>query len=159
MGIIMKLRQARNPEQVAAEIVPLAEALASLADETTEVLSQLQQSSQEQARTWSQEQQAVAEAWKQAAANTAQAAKRAQEAVARLDEAINGQTWRTWLTCATTAAMCAGIAILCWLWLAPTPEIRNTLDPAVVAEHLKPALIEALFQSTPTAGRQLPKKK
>jgi ferric-dicitrate binding protein FerR (iron transport regulator) len=150
MGIIMKLRQARNPEQVAAEIVPLAEALASLANETTEVLSQLQQSSQEQARTWNQEQQAAAEAWKRAAESIAQAARQAEEAATRLKSAANGQTWRTLLACVTTAAMCAGLAILSWLWLAPTPEVRNTLDPAVVAEHLKPALIEAL-QAKPTA--------
>ncbi len=32
-----------------------------------------------------------------------------------------------------------------WLYLAP-PEVRNTLDPAQVAEHLRPALIEALMQ-------------
>jgi hypothetical protein len=147
MSIIMRLRQAWNPEQVAAEIEPLAQALASLADETTEVLSQLQASSQEQAATWSAQQRAAAEAWKQAAAEVGKAAKQAEAAATRMEAAASGQITTLASVAGVAAILSAALAIGFWLLLAPTPEtpeVRNTLDPAAVAEILKPAIVDAL---------------
>ncbi|MNF05463.1 hypothetical protein D3C80_2051940 [compost metagenome] len=44
-----------------------------------------------------------------------------------------------------TAVLVSGF----WLWLAP-PTVQNQLDPKAVADHLKPAVIEAL---KPSRGR------
>src|SRR5260363_25736 len=67
VSAIMRLRQARNAEQLAAEIEPLALSLATLADETRQTLAEQQQASREQAATWSLHQQQAAETLKGAA--------------------------------------------------------------------------------------------
>ena len=137
MSIIMRLRQARNAEQIAEELEPLAQAMAALTDETRETLAEIERKSQEQAENFRRQIEASAQAWKEAAAEAQAAA-----------ESLNGAGQRMELTHYALAVLVglvtAALVTACLLWLAPAPEIRNTLDPAAVAEHLRPALIEAL---------------
>ena len=137
MSIIMRLRQARNAEQIAEELEPLAQAMAALTDETRETLAEIERKSQEQAENFRQQIEASAQAWKEAAAEAQAAA-----------ESLNGAGQRMELTHYALAVLVglvtAALVTVCLLWLAPAPTIQNTLDPAAVAEHLRPALIEAL---------------
>lgn len=58
MSAIMKLRQARNVEQIAEELEPLAVSLATLADQAQASIKNVEAASLQQAREWSSQQQA-----------------------------------------------------------------------------------------------------
>lgn len=43
-----------------------------------------------------------------------------------------------------SALIAAQLSLIFWLWLAPVPDVKNTLDPKAVAEFLKPEILDAL---------------
>ena len=143
MNSIMRLKQARNAEQLATEIEPLAQSLAALADETRQTLAEQQQASLEQAATWSQQQQKAAEALKLAASSIEEAAKRLTTQAEAATQASQDLTWRLLLAAILSGVLAAAATNAFWLWLKP-PEVRNLLDAQVVAEYLKPAIEDAL---------------
>jgi hypothetical protein len=55
--------------------------------------------------------------------------------------------WRHYLLAGLVGLVTAAAVTASWLWLAP-PTIQNQLDPQAVAQHLKPAVIEALRRSS-----------
>jgi hypothetical protein len=146
MSAIERLRQARNAEQLASEIEPLAQALAALADETRQTLSELQQASHAQAETWSQQQQKAAAALHEAASSLEGAARSLRAQAEAATEASDRLTWRLWAGAALIGSVAAAATSAFWLWLAPpsTPTVQNLLDAHALAEYLKPALVEAL---------------
>lgn len=150
MSAIMKLRQARNAEQLASEIEPLAQSLAALADETRQTLSSQEQASREQATAWSQQQQQAAEALKSAASSIEEAAQRLRKQAEAATEASRGLTWRLFLAAILTGGFTAVLVSAFWLWLKP-PVVRNMLDAQALAEYLKPAIVEAV---KPAKGRK-----
>lgn len=141
---IESLRQAKHQsaEDLAATLEPLAQAMAALADETRQTLAEIDRKSREQGETFSAQVSAAAKEWKAAAAE-------AQKAAEALNQAGQRMEWRHYALAAMTGALTAALVTVFWLWLKP-PEIRNELDPRAVAEHLKPAVIEAL---KPSRGR------
>ena len=151
MSAIMKLKQARNPEQIAEELEPLAVSLATLADQAAASIQNLEQASKQQAADWSKAQEEAARTTRQAAATVAEQAKTLQQATASLQEAAQeieqaqrGQFW-TLATVALVSAILAGLlATASVLWLVPAPTVQNTLDPKAVAEHLRAPLLDAL---------------
>ena len=151
MSAIMKLKQARNPEQIAEELEPLAVSLATLADQAAASIQNLEQASKQQAADWSRAQEEAARTTRQAASTVAEQAKTLQQATASLQEAAQeieqaqrGQFW-TLATVALVSAILAGaLATVSVLWLAPTPTVQNRLDPKELAEYLKPALLDAI---------------
>ncbi len=66
-----------------------------------------------------------------------------------LNQAGQRMEWRHYLLAALVGMVTAAAVTASWLFLAP-PSIQNQLDPQAVAEHLKPAVIEAL---KPSKGR------
>ncbi|MGS3276287.1 IncQ-type mobilization protein MobB, partial [Serratia marcescens] len=63
MSAIDRVRKSRGINELAAEIEPLAQSMATLADEARQRIAEVQQASEEQAASWtSQQQQAKSEA-------------------------------------------------------------------------------------------------
>ena len=133
---IETLRQAKqqSAEELASTLEPLAQAMATLVDETRQSLSAIEQTSQQQS--------AALEA----------ATQEARNAALNLTQATQGLEWRHYALTILTGLITAGLVSGFWLWLSP-PQIENRLDPKAVAEHLQPALIEALRPSDATPPR------
>jgi hypothetical protein len=74
------------------------------------------------------------------------ATAQAQQAAAGLNRAANRLNWAHYFLAMAIGLSTAGLVSAFWLWLRP-PTIENLLDPKMVAEHLKPAVIEALKPS------------
>ena len=128
MSAIMKLRQARNVEQIAEELEPLAVSLATLADQAQSSIKNMEAASLQQAREWNSQQLSAANEVEAAAKNVAQ----------------RGQLWTLATVAGVSAILAAALSIGLWLWLAPAPEVRNQLDAKAVADYLKPAIVDAL---------------
>jgi Flp pilus assembly protein TadB len=151
MSVIMKLRQARNVEQIAEELEPLAVSLATLADQAQAGIKSMEAASLQQAREWNSQQMSAANEVAAAAKNVAQHVKALQQATASLkqtaeevQQAQNGQLWTLAAVAGVSAILAAGLAIGFWLWLAPAPQVQSSLDAKAVAEYLKPAIVEAI---------------
>ena len=131
------LRQSRHQsaEELAATLEPLAQALASLTDETRSTLAEIEKKTREQGETFSRQLSTSAQSWKDAAAQAQKAADRLERAGSRLE-------WSHYALAVMTGLITAALESAFWLWLAP-PTVESTLDAKAVAEHLKPA-IEAL---------------
>ena len=134
---IESLRQAKlqSVEELAATLEPLAQAMAALTDETRQTLAEIDRRSREQSELFQ----------RQLSESTAAARKAAE----KLSRASQRMEWRHYALAALTGALTAALVTVFWLWLAP-PKVENLLDARAVAEHLKPAVIEAL---TPSKGR------
>lgn len=153
MSAIMKLRQARNVEQIAEELEPLAVSLATLADQAQASIERMEAASLQQAREWSSQQLSAAHAL-EAAAKTIEAHVRdlhqatasLKQAAEEVQQAQSGQLWTLATVAGVSAILAAGLSIGLWLWLAPAPQVQvqNSLDAKAVAEHLKPAIVGAL---------------
>src|SRR5260363_137137 len=126
VSAIVRLRQARNAEQLAAEIEPLALSLATLADETRQTLAEQQQASREQAATWSLHQQQAAETLKGAASSIEKSAQQLRKQSEAATQASRGLTWRLFLAAILSGTLAAGATSAFWLWLSP-PEVKNTV--------------------------------
>jgi len=151
MSAIMKLRQARNVEQIAAELEPLAVALATLADQAQSSIKALEDASCRQAREWSTQQESAAIKVGEGAKAVAQQVKALSQATAGLkqtaeevQQAQRGQLWTLATVAGVSATLAAALAIGLWLWLAPPPEVLNQLDARAVAVYLAPAIVDAL---------------
>ena len=151
MSAIMKLRQARNVEQIAEELEPLAVSLATLADQAQASIKSMEAAALQQAREWNSQQLSAANEVEAAAKTVAQHVKALQQATASLkqtagevQQAQSGQLWKLATVAGVSAILAAGLAIGLWLWLAPAPEVRNQLDAKAVAEYLKPAIVDAI---------------
>ena len=151
MSAIMKLRQARNVEQIADELEPLAVSLATLADQAQASIKAMEAASLQQAREWSSQQLSAANEVEAAAKTVGQYVKALQQATASLkqtaeevQQAQRGQLWTLATVAGVSAILAAALAIGLWLWLAPAPEVHNQLDAKAVADYLKPAIVDAL---------------
>ena len=151
MSAIMKIRQARNVEQIADELEPLARSLATLADQAQASIQNMEAAALQQAREWNSQQLSAANAVEAAAKTVAQHVKALQQATASLRQtagevqrAHRNQLWTLATVAGVSAILAAALSIGLWLWLAPAPEVQNQLDPKAVAEYLKPAILDAL---------------
>lgn len=151
MSAIMKLRQARNVEQIAEELEPLAVSLATLADQAQSSIQSMEAASLKQAREWNSQQLSAASEVEAAAKTVAQHVKALQQATASLkktaeevQQAQRGQLWTLATVAGVSAILAAALSIGLWLWLGPAPQVQNSLDAKAVAEYLKPAIVDAL---------------
>lgn len=151
MSAIMKLRQARNVEQIAEELEPLAVSLATLADQAQSSIKNMEAASLQQAHEWSSQQLSAANEVEAAAKTVAQHVKALQQATASLKQtaeevkqARHGQFLILAGMTSISAILAAVLSIGLWLWLAPAPQVQNSLNAEAVAKYLKPAILEAL---------------
>ncbi len=160
MSAILKIKQARNPEQIAAALEPLAESMATLADRAQTSIQNVEEASRRQGREWSENQRQAAGEVKQAAAHLSEQVRNLQQATAwlqaaarELEKAQRGQLWNWAALALLSAILAALLATASVLWLVPPPAQSVTLDPQAVAEHLKPALQDAPKPKTPPKSR------
>ena len=129
----------RSAEDLAATLEPLAQALAALTDETRQTLAEIDRKSREQGETFKRQLSESATGYKEAAAAASQAAESLNQAGQRMG-------WTHYALALLTGLITAALVSVFWLWLAP-PTVQNQLDAKAVADHLKPAVIEALRPS------------
>ena len=137
------LRQAKHQsaEDLAATLEPLAQAMAALADETRQTLAEIDRKSREQGEAFKRQLSESVKGYKEAAAEASQAADSLNQAGQRME-------WRHYALALLTGLVTAALVSGFWLWLAPpTVTVQNQLDAKAVADHLKPAVIEALKPS------------
>lgn len=139
MNAIERLKRARNLDEVASEIEPLAQALAAISDETRRALVEQSEAHSVQAQAWAEQQKAATRALNQAAQQL-QAAAEASMAAA------NGVRWRLTLLSVLTGAAAAGLTTVLSLWL-PT-----LMDDAKRQREIGQA-VEARWQTLTTEQR------
>ena len=140
---IESLRQAKHQsaEELAQTLEPLAQALAALTDETRQTLAEIDRKSREQGEAFKRQLSESVKGYKEAAAEASQAADSLNQAGQRME-------WRHYALALLTGLVTAALVSGFWLWLAPpTVTVQNQLDAKAVADHLKPAVIEALRPS------------
>ena len=141
---IETVRQAKHQsaEDLAATLEPLAQALAALTDETRQTLTEIDRKSREQGETFKRQLSESVKGYTEAAAEAQKAADSLNRAGARME-------WRHYGLALLIGLLTATLVSVFWLWLAP-PTVESRLDAKAVADHLKPAVIEAL---KPSRGR------
>ena len=126
MNAITRLRQARNPDQLAAEIEPLAQALASLSDELQTNLKKHEQASLDQAEQWEDSQKKTAKTWSDSALEMRVAAEKLFKAAHTADRAASGWNWKLWLGVLTASiAPILVLLIASWLFLEPQIHVNS----------------------------------
>ena len=138
---VEKVRQAElsSVEELAAALEPMAQAMAALVDETRQTLGAIDRKSKEQSANFEFQVGQAIQALRAASEEAGQSAGKLGRAGAQLG-------WRHYALTAAVGAASAALVSGCWLWRAP-PPIQNSLDAQAVAEHLAPAVIEALKHS------------
>ena len=117
------LRQTRHQsaEELAATLEPLAQALASLTDETRDTLAEIETRTRQQGETFTRQLDTSAQSWRDAAAQAQKAADRLERAGRRLE-------WIHYAVVAMTGLITAALVSVFWLWVAP-PTVQNIWTP------------------------------
>ena len=115
---------------------PLAQALASLSSEAARTLSETLQATRAAGLDFERQINAANDSLGRATTATTQA-------TSGLKRAASSLSWGHYGLAAVTGLVTAVLVSGFWLWFRP-PTINNLLDPRMVAEYLKPALIEAM---------------
>ena len=137
----MRQDKHQSAEELAQTLEPLAQALAALTDETRQTLAEIDRKSREQGEAFKRQLSESVKGYKEAAAEASQAADSLNQAGQRME-------WRHYALALLTGLVTAALVSGFWLWLAPpTVTVQNQLDAKAVADHLKPAVIEALKPS------------
>jgi cell division FtsZ-interacting protein ZapD len=165
MSAIMRIRQARNPEQLASEIEPLAQSLATLADESRQVMDEQKKAVQkqveqqaEQIASWQKRQAAAVAALEAAAADLKAQASKAQKAHQENSEYLKNSLWWAVLIAILTSMVAALATTAFWLWLAP-PKVENYLDSQEMVDLLAPYIqAQTRAQAQPKPSGETPKK-
>ncbi|WP_251298237.1 MULTISPECIES: IncQ-type mobilization protein MobB [Enterobacteriaceae] len=120
MSAIDRVRKSRGINELAAEIEPLAQSMATLADEARQRIAEVQQASEEQAASWTSQQQQAMSAWREAAGDMRAAAGELTTASQTARSAARGWTWRLWAGVLTASVMPILVLLIAsWLWLEP----------------------------------------
>ena len=138
----LKNARFQSVEELAAALEPIAQAMATLTDETRTTLLEIDRRTREQGDGFKTKLDTAAKTLEAAAAQAQTSADRMNEAGSRLE-------WSHYALAIGTAVTTAALVSAFWLLLAP-PTVQNHLDAKAVAEQLKPAVIEAL---KPSKGR------
>ncbi|MGS3430383.1 IncQ-type mobilization protein MobB, partial [Serratia nevei] len=97
MSAIDRVRKSRGINELAAEIEPLAQSMATLADEARQRIAEVQQASEEQAASWTSQQQQAMSAWEEAAKDMRTAAGELTTASQRARGPARGRRWGLWV--------------------------------------------------------------
>lgn len=123
MSAIDKVRQARGIDELAGQIEPLAQSLATLADKAVTAIEETQNASIKQAGEWEIQQGKAATAWEGTAEALDKAAGKAEGAASQLG-------WRIFVV-TSMGFLLFMLVLLIGLWLWLTPELRTTKEGAV----------------------------
>ncbi|MBJ3751269.1 mobilization protein, partial [Salmonella enterica subsp. enterica serovar Typhimurium] len=89
----------------AEQIEPLAQSMATLADEARQVMSQTQQASEAQAAEWLKAQRETQAAWAKLAKELWEVASEVSDAAQSARSAARGWHWKLWLTVMAASMM------------------------------------------------------
>ena len=120
MSAIDRVKKSRGINELAEQIEPLAQSMATLADEARQVMSQTQQASEAQAAEWLKAQRQTGAAWVELAKELREVAAEVSSAAQSARSAARGWTWRLWagvLIASVTPIL--ALLIASWLWLEP----------------------------------------
>ncbi len=123
MNAIDRVKKSRGINELAEQIEPLAQSMATLADEARQVMSQTQQASEAQAAEWLKAQRQTGAAWGGAGQRVAGGSRRRVNSAAQsARSASRGWHWKLWLTVMLASMMPTVvllIASLLLLYLTP----------------------------------------
>lgn len=137
MSAIDRVRKSRGINELAAEIEPLAQSMATLADEARQRIAEVQQASEEQAASWTSQQQQAMSAWREAAKDMRAAAGELTKASQTARSAVRGWTWRLWVG-VLIASVTPILALLIASWLSLDLRVVTTEDGAIWLRLLTP---------------------
>ena len=137
MSAIDKVRQARGIDELAGQIEPLAQSLATLADKAVTAIEETQNASIKQAGEWKIQQGKAAKAWEGTAKDMKDAAEALDKAAEALDKAAGKAEgaasqlgWRIFVV-TSMGFLLFMLVLLIGLWLWLSPELRTTKEGAV----------------------------
>ena len=127
MSALEKLKHARGIDDLAAEIEPLAQAMAKLTDEARQRIEEVEQASQRQANEWQKKQQQVSAEWVAVARSMNQAANELAEASVTANRAARGWNWKLWAGVLVASLMPTVVLLIAsWVWL--NPQVTTTTE-------------------------------
>ena len=130
MSAIDKVRQARGIDELAGQIEPLAQSLATLADKAVTAIEETQNASIKQAGEWKIQQGKAAKAWEGTAKDMKAAAEALDTAAGKAEGAASQLGWRIFVVTSMGFLLFTLVLLIgLWLWLAP--ELRTTKEGAV----------------------------
>lgn len=137
MSAIEKVRRSRNTDELAESIEPLAQSMATLADEAREQIDALTEASKQSTHRWSEQQTRTAQAWKDAAGEMQRAASALQTQAHAARQAAKGWTWRLWVA-VLIGSMTPILVLLIASWLLLDLQLVTTEDGALWLHLLRP---------------------
>ncbi|EBF7350559.1 IncQ-type mobilization protein MobB [Salmonella enterica] len=105
MSAIDRVKKSRGINELAEQIEPLAQSMATLADEARQVMSQTQQASEAQAAEWLKAQRETQAAWAKLAKELREVASEVSDAAQSARSAARGWHWKLWLTVMAASMM------------------------------------------------------
>lgn len=135
MNAIDRVKKSRGINELAEQIEPLAQSMATLADEARQVMSQTQQASEAQAAEWLKAQRQTGAAWVELAKELREVAAEVSSAAQSARSASRGWHWKLWLT-VMLASMMPTVVLLA-LARPDATDNRGRLDLAALGGPLK----------------------
>jgi hypothetical protein len=141
-----------NPETLASAFSPIAQSLASVAEDCRDMIAELNKHAEAQSRSYQAQSRQMAESFSRPVENVAQelntAIREAQQVTANLKTASAQMSWKYLGSLAILTLIIVLIVNSLWIWLGSNKiTVTNNLDPQAVAEYLKPSLIKAVRHS------------
>ena len=117
MNAIDRVKKSRGINELAEQIEPLAQSMATLADEARQVMSQTQQASEAQAAEWLKAQRQTGAAWVELAKELREVAAEVSSAAQSVRSASRGWHWKLWLTVMLASMMPTVVLLIASLLL------------------------------------------
>nr|WP_282564625.1 IncQ-type mobilization protein MobB [Providencia rettgeri] len=118
MNAIDRVKKSRGINELAEQIEPLAQSMATLADEARQVMSQTQQAASEaQAAEWLKAQRQTGAAWVELAKELREVAAEVSSAAQSARSASRGWHWKLWLTVMLASMMPTVVLLIASLLL------------------------------------------
>ena len=114
MNAIDRVKKSRGINELAEQIEPLAQSMATLADEARQVMSQTQQASEAQ---WLKAQRQTGAAWVELAKELREVAAEVSSAAQSARSASRGWHWKLWLTVMLASMMPTVVLLIASLLL------------------------------------------
>lgn len=117
MNAIDRVKKSRGINELAEQIEPLAQSMATLADEARQVMSQTQQASEAQAAEWLKAQRQTGAAWVELAKELREVAAEVSSAAQSARSASRGWHRKLWLTVMLASMMPTVVLLIASLLL------------------------------------------
>lgn len=117
MNAIDRVKKSRGINELAEQIEPLAQSMATLADEARQVMSQTQQASEAQAAEWLKAQRQTGAAWVELAKELREVAAEVSSAAQSARSVSRGWHWKLWLTVMLASMMPTVVLLIASLLL------------------------------------------